>query len=130
MKRKDTKMDMRKFSGEHFIKVADVKDGPIEGQIAVVREGKYEKPDLVFETGDVLSLNATNNQTLLRAFGTESDRWIGKSIRMFLGAIQYNGTDNEAVLVTPISPPIKKAKSDKKTPPGDMTGDMDDEIPY
>jgi hypothetical protein len=121
-------MDMRKYSGEHFIKVDDVKDGPIEGQIAVVREGKYEKPDLVFESGDVLSLNATNNQTLVRAYGTESDRWIGKQIQMFLGAIQYNGSDNDAVLVKPISPPIKKKET--KDAGGKPVPDVDDEIPF
>jgi len=81
-------MDMKKYSGEHFIKVADVRDGPIEGRIAVVREGQYDKPDLIFESGDVLSLNATNNKTLVRAYGTESDYWIGKQIEMFLGTIQ------------------------------------------
>ena len=48
-------MDMRKFSGEHFIKVDDVRDGAIQGQIAVVRQGKYDKQDLVLESGDVLS---------------------------------------------------------------------------
>ena len=53
-------MDMRKYSGEHFVKVDDVKDGPIKGQIAVVKEGKWDKPNIVFESGDVLSLNATN----------------------------------------------------------------------
>lgn len=116
------KMDMKKYSGEHFIKVDDVRDGPIEGQIAVIREGKYGKPDLIFESGDVLSLNATNNKTLLRAYGTESDRWISKMIKMFLGTIEYQGSDHEAVLVEPISPPIKK---DKKKPP-----DFDDEIPF
>jgi hypothetical protein len=30
-------------------------------------EGKYEKPDAVFETGETLSLNATNVKTLIRA---------------------------------------------------------------
>jgi hypothetical protein len=127
MKRKDTIMDMRKFSGEHFVKVANVKDGPIQGQIAVVKEGKYEKPNIVLESGDVLSLNATNNQALVRAYGTESDHWIGKMIEMFLGVIQYNGADHEAVLVRPVSPPIKQTKNDKEKPP---SGDMDDEIPF
>ncbi len=53
-KRRD-KMDMRKYSGETFIRVTDVTDGPLQMQIAVVREGKYEKPDLVFESGEAFS---------------------------------------------------------------------------
>jgi len=120
-------MDMRKYSGEHFVKVEDVKDGPIQGQIAVVKEGKYDKPNVVLESGDVLSLNATNNQTLMRAFGTESDQWVGKMIEMFLGTIQYQGSDHEAVLVRPVSPPIKKKTKDVD---GKTVSDLDDEIPF
>jgi hypothetical protein len=120
-------MDMRKFSGEHFVKVADVKDGPIQGQIAVVKEGKYDKANVVFETGDVLSLNSTNTQILVRAFGTESDHWVGKMVEMFLGVIQYNGADHEAVLVRPVSPPVKKKKAEDAD---SKPADMDDEIPF
>ena len=115
-------MDMRKFSGEHFVKVDDVRNGPIQGQIAVVRQGKYDKPDLVFESGDVLSLNTTNTQTLIRAFGADSECWTAKQIEMFLGEIKYQGSDHEAVLVRPISSTIKLAAETK--------ADFDDEIPY
>jgi hypothetical protein len=122
---------MRKYSSEHFVKVDDVRDGPIEDQIAFVKDGQYDKPNVVFESGDVFSLNATNRKTLVRAYGNESDLWIGKTIRLFLGAIEYQGADHEAVLVEPISPPVKKAKkekeADRKTTP-DMKPDMDDEI--
>jgi hypothetical protein len=113
-------MDMKKYSGVHFIKVNDVRDGPIEGQIAAVRDGKYDKPDLVFESGDVLSLNATNTQILIRAYGTNSDYWIGKMIEMFLGKLKYNGTYNDAVLVKP-------TKADKPT---DQEPPPNDEIPF
>lgn len=118
-------MDMKKFSGEHFIKVNDVRDGPKQGQIAVVRAGKFDKPDVVLESGDVLSLNATNNQTLMRAYGTESDYWVGKEIEMFLGEIKYQGSGKEAVLVRPISPPV----TDQKKPPP-SSDKMSDEIPF
>jgi hypothetical protein len=43
---------------------------------------------------------------------------------MFLGEIKYQGSDHEAVLVRPISPPLKL--SDKKL----TKADFDDEIPY
>jgi hypothetical protein len=49
-------MDMRKFSGEHFIKVDDVRDGPLQEMIAGVKLGKYDKPNLVFESGNLLSV--------------------------------------------------------------------------
>jgi hypothetical protein len=131
-------MDMRKFSGEHFIKVDDVRDGPKQGQIAVIREGRYGKPDLIFENGEVLSLNATNNRTLMGAYGTNSDLWISKMIKMFLGAIEYQGSNHEAVLVEPISPPLKDGKTDKATKANKAAKatdqkkppDFDDEIPF
>ncbi len=53
-------MDMRKYSGESFIKVDDVRDGPLQMQIAVIKEGKFDRPELVFESGEIFSLNATN----------------------------------------------------------------------
>jgi len=118
-------MDMRKFSGEHFVKVDDVRDGPIQGQIAEIKEGKYEKPDLVFESGDVLSLNATNTQILIRAYGTNSDYWIGKMVEMFLGKAKFNGTYNDSVLVRAISPSSKAANADKA-----VDQDPSDAIPF
>jgi hypothetical protein len=121
-------VDMKKYSGEHFIKVNDVRDSPIEGRIAGVREGKYGKPDVILESGDVLSLNATNNKILMRAYGTDSDFWLAKMIRAVLGEIEYQGAPHEAVVVEPISPPIKKKETkdaDSKPAP-----DMDDEIPF
>jgi hypothetical protein len=122
-------MDMRKYSGEHFVKVDDVKDGPIKGQIAVVKEGKWDKPNIVFESGDVLSLNATNIKTLTHAFGTESDYWIGKMVEMFVGVIQYQGSDHEVVLVRPITPSVKDGATDQKKPPP-SADEMSDEIPF
>jgi len=55
---------MRKYSGETYIKTVDVRGGPLRAKIAAVREGQYGRPDLVFETGEILSLNATNNKIL------------------------------------------------------------------
>lgn len=122
-------MDMRKYSGEQFVKVNDVRDGPIQGQIAVVKDGKWDKPNIVLASGDVLSLNATNVRILARAYGNESDHWIGKMIELFLGSIQYQGSDQEAVLVRPVSPPVKKAKQEKEAD-GKPAHDMNDEIPF
>jgi hypothetical protein len=106
-------MDMRKFSGEHFIKVDDVRDGPLNQVIAAVKIGKYGKPDLIFESGDLLSLNATNNSVLVRAYGPNSDDWIGKELELFHGEIEYQGKMQEAVLVRPISPPLKRSAKTK-----------------
>ena len=114
-------MDMRKFSGDHFIKLDDVRDGPLHEVIAAVKLGKYDKPDLVFESGDLLSLNATNNKALIRAYGRNSDDWIGKEIDLLQGEIPFNNEMKETVIVQPVSPPQPSARtklklSDKKKP--------------
>src|SRR5437588_12034347 len=96
-------LNMKKYSGESFLKIAAVRDGPLLQQIGAVREGKFDKPELVFESGDILSLNATNTKTLMRAFGSDSDGWIGKQIELNLGKLEYQGSMQEGVLVRPIS---------------------------
>ena len=125
-------MDMTKYSGQNFIKVDDVRDGPIEGRIAGVKEGKFGKPDLFLDSGDVLSLNATNNKTLMKAYGKDSDLWTAKMIRLLLGEIEYQGSPHEAVIVEPISPTIKKkeTKEADSKPATKPVTDMNDEIPF
>jgi hypothetical protein len=126
-------MDMSKYSGAAFLKVGDVKvNGPIRVAIVDIEEGKYGKPDLTFDDGTKLSLNATNNKTLCRAYGTDSGEWIDKTIELTLGEIEYQGKPQEAVLVQPVSPPIEKKPPVKAAlkPEPDKRGDMDDEIPF
>jgi len=106
-------MDTQKFSGGSFVKVANVKEGPIKERIGTVTLGKWDKPNLVFESGNLLSVNATNNQILMRAYGRNSDDWAGKEVELYLGEIEFQGTPREAVLVRPISPPLKPAERTK-----------------
>jgi hypothetical protein len=61
-----------------------------------VREGKFGKAELVGETGDVFSVNATNNRTLVRSYGKDSDAWVGKEIELHLGEIEYQGSPQPA----------------------------------
>jgi hypothetical protein len=119
-------MDMRKYSGPTFLRVDDVRDGPLQLQIAVIKEGKYGKPDVVFETGEMLSLNATNVRTLVRAYGSNSDRWIGKQVELVLGWVKFQGEPQEAVIVKPISPPI--ASADRM--PAPKADAFNDDIPF
>jgi hypothetical protein len=99
-------MDIAKFAGRKFVKVADVGNGPLRARIAAVNEGKFEKPDVVFETGDTLSLNTTNARILMRAYGPDSDDWIGKEIELTLGTIEFQNRPQEAVIVKPIDDAI------------------------
>jgi hypothetical protein len=115
---------MRKFNGESFLKVSDVRDEPLRETIANVKVGKFDKPNLVFETGELLSLNATNNHTLIRAYGPNSDDWTGKEVELYAGEIEFEKKPVDAILVRPISPPLAASKQTKPH------NKMDDEIPY
>ncbi len=119
-------MDMRKYSGLSFIKIPDLRNGPLLMQIAAVREGKFEKPDLVFESGEAFSVNSTNNRTLMRAYGSNSDEWVGKKVELALGQIKFQGELQDAVIVKPISPQIAAAAK-KKTEP---EGEFGDDVPF
>jgi hypothetical protein len=127
-------MDMSQYAGEHFLKVDDVREGPLRLRIAFAREGKYDKPDLVFESGEVLSLNATNLRTLIRAYGRNSEDWAGKDLEAELGQVMFQGKPQDGVIVNLISPPIPAAQmtapKDEPATKRNGDGDMDDSIPF
>jgi hypothetical protein len=114
-------MDMRKYAGAMFIKVDDVRDGALRMQIAAIKEGQFEKADMVFESGEVLSLNATNTRILIREYGRDSADWIGKEVELRLGQVPFGGQLQDSVVVKPISP---ASVADK----GKGTDDLDDEV--
>jgi hypothetical protein len=115
-------MDMRKYSGSVFLKPEDLRDGPITVTITDVSEGKYDKPNLHFKDGSRLSINTTNNRVLVRAYGHDSDDWVGKQIELTVGEVEFQGKIQDSILVNPISPTIENKKSPKS--------DLDDDIPY
>jgi hypothetical protein len=117
MKIGDDKMsyNLRDYSGEYFIKLDDVREKPLRRRITNVRKGNYDKLELVFDSGEVLSLNATNTRALSRVYGGSSDALIGKVVDLEHGQLRYQGADHDAVLVKPITQP--------EPPP------FDDEIP-
>jgi hypothetical protein len=125
-------MDMKEYVGELFIKIDDVREGPLALRIACVKEGKFDKPDMIFETGETLFLNATNIRILMRAYGRNSDDWTGKDVELDLGQVMFQGKPQDSVILKPISPPIPAAQM--TAPPAEpatkRNGDMNDEIPF
>jgi hypothetical protein len=116
-------MDMKKYCGTSFIKYDDVRNRPVIQTIAEVVEGNYDKPNLKFESGRQFSLNTTNCRTLTEAYGPKSADWLGAEIELYPGRIKFNGSENDAVLVRPVS--VTKNPAQPKGEPG-----LDDEIPY
>jgi hypothetical protein len=133
-------MDVSNYLGHAFLKVDDVKvNGPIRVVIENVDEGRYDKPDATFDDGTRLSLNVRNTRILARAYGKDTDDWIGKEIELGVGEIEYQGKMQETILVKPISPPIEKKAAPIETPTEKKTsskrkgadGDLDDgKIPF
>ena len=120
-------MDMRKYGRRSaFIKADQVRDQPRDETITFVKIGRFDRPDVAFESGKQLTLNATNVDVLIEAYG-DSDNWIGKHVRLFLGDIEYQGSPHEAVLVRPISPPIKQKREAKAA---DDESPFNDEVPF
>jgi hypothetical protein len=120
---------MKGYAGKHFVKIDDVRDGPIKGTIVDITEGQFEKLNLTLDTGDCLSLNKTNTTILMRAFGTDSDRAIGQTVRLLLGEIKYQGRMQEAVVLEPIKPAPDAAFGSPANAKKPST-DPDDEIPF
>jgi hypothetical protein len=114
-----------------FIKVGDLARGPRRDVVAYVTMGRFGKPDVEFQGGGILSLNATNLRTIANAWGTETNDWIGKELEMYVGKVAYQGQDMPSVMVRTISPPIPpKPKQQQNLPTGTPRGFHDDEIPF
>ena len=60
-------MDMRKYAGENYLKVDDVRDGPRKVTIARIKEGNFGRPDAIFTDGSILSLNISNTRLLTKS---------------------------------------------------------------
>jgi hypothetical protein len=124
-------MDVSKYLGNAFLKVAEVKvNGPIRVVIESIVEGKFDKPDLIFNDGTRLSLNVTNTRILARAYGKDTAFWIDKEIELNVGETKYQGNPQESILITPISPSVDKKASVAASRIQGPANDMDDEIPF
>ena len=119
-------MDLSQFLGTSFLKIADLKDGPIKVRIVEVQVGQYSRPDLTFDDGSKLSCNVTNARVLARHYGVTSEDWLDKEVELRVGEIDFKGAPQEAILVKPISPPV----TNKPPKPKKGSGGFDDDIPY
>jgi hypothetical protein len=52
---------------------------------------------------------------LVRAYGPDSDDWVGKEIELYLGEVEYQKDFQPAVLVRPVSPSITTAAKSAAT---------------
>jgi hypothetical protein len=126
--------DISEFAGASFIKLEDLqRDGPREEIIADCVPGKYG-PELIFESGDQLSLNKTSIRTLRKAYGDDCRTWASKHVKCYAGQVPFkDGKEGmtDAALVEPITPPTSDGKLPPPKPKSANGGSgITDEIPF
>jgi hypothetical protein len=141
---KEIVMDARKYASR-YVKPDNVRDGPIQTRVLNVFEGTYGLV-LELETGSQFSLNEGNTNVLIKAWGHETNGWIGeeKEIALELGTYKDWKEDppkeKETVRVRVVSPGEATAvnggapaPSKPPLPPSRTIAsknEMDDEIPF
>jgi hypothetical protein len=132
---------MRQYAST-YIKPDNVREGPIQTRIVNVFESeKYNRPVLELETGSQFTLNDGNTNTLIKAWGHNSDDWIGKEVILELGTYKDRRedppTEKETVKVRAVTQtpqnggvPTSRPLPPSKTTPAVGGRDMDDEIPF
>lgn len=139
-------MDARKFAAR-YIKPDNVRDGPIQTRIVNVFEGeRYSRLMLELETGSQFGLNDTNTNALIKAWGYETDSWIGLELVLELGTYKDWRDDppseKETVKVRAISPARDANGGAAGAPPlppsmtattggsASLSDELDDSIPF
>jgi hypothetical protein len=129
-------MDMRKYSSG-FIKPDDVRDGPIQARIInVFISEKYNRPVLELDTGDQFTVNTTNNRVLCKAYGANSEDWLGHVVEFLLGTYpdRESGENKETVNLKAISSRngVGNADTPQRVDPAKLPKPNDDinEIPF
>jgi hypothetical protein len=133
------KMDARKYFGVTFVTLKGLAEGPQQAVIDKVEEGKFGKLNLIFADSTAASLNATNSRALVRALGPDTDAWLGHTVELAVGELEYQGKMQPAILIAPISAPLQAATTlepeqaasvPSARPAGSRSSDMDDNIPF
>ena len=87
------------------------------------------KPVLYFVGKELgLTLNVGNKDTLVEAFGEETDNWNGKQITLFVTKTQFQGKATDGIRIIPPTVEAPKPAAQAKTE--NPAGVMDDEIPF
>ncbi len=139
-KDEENTMDARKFASK-YVKPDDVREGPISTRIiSVYEEERYSRLMLELETGSQFGLNDGNTNTLIKAWGHDTDAWVGKEVQLELGTYKDWRADppeeKETVRVRATTPGKAlngPAPPAKPLPPSTVkmsAKDMDDSIPF
>ena len=119
-------MDTRDYFRGGFLKVEDLDGEPLLATIMKVEDGKYGLV-LTLDNDSQLSLNFTNGKTIQKAWGFESDGWVGKQIELRPGEAKYKGEMVPSIILETISPAVSESDRKALVKP---EPDINDDIPF
>jgi hypothetical protein len=139
----ETAMDLRDYAPK-YIKADQVRDGPIQARVLNVFESeRYGRPVLELDNGSQFMVNETNLGILIKAWGYQSEDFIGQELELSLGTYKDWREDppaeKETVKVHTISPPKtgtgNSGAPSKSVLPASKTftaqkDDFSDEVPF
>jgi|SRR6516162_2123164 hypothetical protein len=134
LKQKDDIMDMKKYTSG-LILPDDVRNGPRQERIInVYISEKFDRPVLVFESGDEFIIWPNNGRVMARAYGYDSKDWIGHVVELSLGSYvdKKDGQTKDTVDLKPITPRDGASNNGgpQRTDPAKLAKDLNDEIPF
>ena len=135
-------MDARKFASK-YVRPDNVRDGAIQTRIiSVLEDDRYNRLLLELETGSQFALNDGNTNSLIKAFGHDTNTWIGREIQLELGTYKDWRADppeeKETVKVRAVSTEAQNGSTpaNKPLPPSrvaaskSLKDELDDTIPF
>jgi len=138
-------VDVRKYTSG-LIRPGDLHDGPRQERIInVYISDKFDVPVLVFESGDEMLAFGGSGRVLAKAYGFESDDWVGHLVELSLGSYtNKDGETKEIIILKPITSrdgsssnggpvradPATLPKLPEPEPPKSFGDDLNDEIPF
>jgi hypothetical protein len=126
-------IDLKKYVKGKFYSLGEVFDQrpPPREQIAIVKDGNYNKPVLAFESGRQAGVNNASLGILMREFGDDPDAWIGQWVALTAGeAKDQNGNPIDALIVRPAETTAKPTASSTSRKARRSSAEMDDEVPF
>jgi hypothetical protein len=113
-----------------YLKPEHLAEGPRTETITNVQDGSFDRPELILESGDKLSLNVTNTRVLCRTFGPNSDDWLEKKVELSAGTTEFKGEKVPTIIIRPISAPVAKEAQKALPELRDLRDELDDSIPF
>ena len=111
-------VDARKYASK-YVKPDDVRDGPIHTRIiSMFEDERFSRLMLELETGSQFALNDGNTNILIKAWGHDTDAWIGRELQLELGTYKDwrddPPTEKETVRVRAVSPAERRTAARRR----------------